>query len=218
MSFWPFPKTLLDELARGLACGPGIELGSGTGGLSGRLRSVGIRLLTSDLGAPCDVRADAVNLPFQSGSFGLVVAGNLVRHVVQVRWPKLLEEAARVLVPGGRMLLLEDHPEARTPAESNYREALGLLARVDASRGAAIDLEDVLEARPNSLSELVWSASLENEERPRDPLAPADWVEAQAGLLDGAVAAHRQEVLTHGMEYGRFQACVLQRADRVVGS
>jgi SAM-dependent methyltransferase len=216
MSFWPFPKTLLDELSRGLACGPGIELGSGSGDLSGRFRSVGIDLLTSDLGSPCDVRADALDLPFRSGHFGLVVAGNLLRHIPPTRRSRLFDEAARVLSPGGRMVLLEDHPEARTPAESNYRDALSLLARVDASRGAAIDLDDVLRERPNAPVEVVWSACLENEERPRDPLAPADWIEARAGLLDGAVAAHRQEVLAHGMEYGRFQALVLQRVDRVV--
>lgn len=213
MSFWPFPKTLLDELSRGLECGPGIELGSGDGRLRRRLKSAGIELIASDLNAPSDVRADAVDLPFRPASLGLVVAGNLVRHIPRASRARFFEEVARVLAPGGRILVLEDHPDARTPAESNYRDALRLLARVDTSRGVAVDLEKVLEESEPGLVELVWSASLENEEKPDQPLAPADWIEAHAGNLQGAVSAHRQEVLAHGMEYGRFQAFVLKRTD-----
>ena len=216
MSFWPFPKTLLDELLAGLAHGPGIELGSGSGGLHARLGSSGIQLLTSDLAARCDVRADALDLPFRAAQFGLVVAGNLVRHIAPVRRDRFFAEVSRVVRPGGRVLLLEDHPAPRTPAESNYRHALALLARVDGARGVVVDLEEILADQDPGLAELTWSASLENEEAPDDPFAPADWIEARVGDLDGAVTAHRQEVRAHGMEYGRFQAYVLQRTDRTV--
>ena len=58
MSFWPFPKILLDELRSGLECGVGIEVGAGEGRLSHRLADCGIHLHTLDLRAPAELRAD----------------------------------------------------------------------------------------------------------------------------------------------------------------
>jgi malonyl-CoA O-methyltransferase len=48
-------------------------------------------------------------LPLPDGAFALVVAGLVVEHVADL--PALLQEAARVLRPGGRLILSALHPE-----------------------------------------------------------------------------------------------------------
>jgi hypothetical protein len=214
MSFWPFPKTLLAELKAGLAHGPGVELGSGEGHLHDRLASAGIDLLRTDLSSPGDVRLDATRLPFGPRRLGLLVAGNLLRHLSASARRDVLEQAARVTADDGRLLLLEDDPAARSRAEANYREALALLARVDTSRGPALDLQTVVDQRPDAFATIAWSGTLENTEVPEDPLAPALWLDAHGGVPAPELAAHRARVQEHGMEYGCFQAWVLRRTAR----
>lgn len=218
MSFWPFPKTLLAELHAGLAHGPGVELGSGEGRLHDRLASTGIDLLRTDLTAPGDIHLDASRLPFRSNRVGLLVAGNLLRHLDPSARRSALEEAARVIADDGRLLLLEDDPESRSRAEANYRDALRLLARVDVTRGPALDLEALVGERPAGFRAVTWSGTLENNERPENPLAPVDWLDAHGGVPASELAAHRASVQEHGMEYGCFQAWVLRRTARREGS
>lgn len=218
MSFWPFPKTLLDELSTGLALGPGVELGSGDGRLRDRLGVVGVPLIAADLVGSCDVRLDATRLPLQSDAFGLVVAGNLMRHLDASGRQRLLRESARVLRNGGRLLLLEDDPQARNPAELNYRRTLELLARVDTTRGAALDLTSIVADRPADLELNIWSETLENEEQIQNVFAPLDWLVAQGRIAPAELEAQRAEVARHGMQYGRFQVCLLERAQRENGS
>jgi SAM-dependent methyltransferase len=217
MSFWPFPKTLLAELSRGLLRGPGIELGSGAGLLRERLGVAGIPLLSADTSGRCDVRLDATSLPIRSDIIGLLVAGNLLRHLDAQERDELLHEAARVLRVDGRLLLIEDDLDARTPAEANYRTTLELLARADPSRGAALDLGSVVDVRPEALAHVVWRGVLENEERPADAFRPLDWLAAHGGIPRDELELQRARVTEHGMEYGRFQVCLLERASRERG-
>ena len=51
------------------------------------------------------VEADAVALPFDDGSFDLVVSGRTLHHVA--RPERVLAEAVRVLRPGGTMLIVD---------------------------------------------------------------------------------------------------------------
>jgi SAM-dependent methyltransferase len=57
-------------------------------------------------------------LPLPDGAFVLVVAGLVAEHVADL--PALLKEAARVLCPGGRLVLSALHPE-RTAAGQRAR-------------------------------------------------------------------------------------------------
>jgi SAM-dependent methyltransferase len=215
MSFWPFPKTLLAELKAAAGLGPAVELGVGDGRLAARLRSAGIPILGADRVPPCDLRLDATALPFARASLGLVVAGNLLRHLPPPAREAVVLEAARALKPGGVALLLEDHPAGRNAAETNYRRTLELLAAVDPSRGAALDLAVVVEALPRGLFEVGWSGEVENGERPRQPELPLDWAAVRPGVPAGLVAGLRRDVLEQGMEYGLFQAVLLRRAEGV---
>jgi len=51
------------------------------------------------------VSADALQLPFPSGTFDAVVSGFLLRNVIDI--PLVLQEHYRVLKPGGRMVCLD---------------------------------------------------------------------------------------------------------------
>jgi len=47
-------------------------------------------------------RADAAQLPFPDGRFDLVLSAAMLHHVIE--WDKALDEAVRVLRPGGRLI------------------------------------------------------------------------------------------------------------------
>src|SRR5262249_56290558 len=57
-------------------------------------------------------------LPFPDGTFALAVAGLVVEHIANL--PALLQETARVLCPGGRLVLSCLHPD-RTAAGQRAR-------------------------------------------------------------------------------------------------
>ena len=64
-------------------------------------------------GGPVYVRAGAGSLPLADGSVDGVVVCLVFEHLDDVEAP--LREVARVLVPGGRFLLLVNHPLLQTP-------------------------------------------------------------------------------------------------------
>jgi hypothetical protein len=217
MSFWPFPKIILDELRAGLRRGIGIEVGSGDGRLSRRLGDCGIFLHALDLQAPAEVRADARALPIATAGVGLIVVGNLLRHLSEGERVGFLFEADAALAAGGRLLLLEDDPEARNAAERNYRRALGYLRDADDTRGAALDLDQLLAARPDSLSTLVVDLRVENEELIEDDVAPLRWLAARGFARRDGFREFEESVERDGMSYGRYRACVLRRAEATGG-
>ena len=91
-----------------------LDLGCGTGDLCRALQRAGYRALGVDMAsgmlahartASPLFRADMSRLPFRDGSADGVVSGFALRNVVDLRVS--LREAARVLRPGGRAVLLE---------------------------------------------------------------------------------------------------------------
>ena len=98
------------EIAQRLANVPGVtvELGSGIG----HLKEVVPELLTSDVERTswADRVIDAENLPFDDGTVANVVLVDVFHHLV--RPSAFLDEAQRVLVPGGRVVMLEPYCSA----------------------------------------------------------------------------------------------------------
>lgn len=98
-----------------------LEIGSGTGALLGQLRQEGWRGLAVDVswdllarvgrrGIPGSVGAMAA-LPLQSGSVDAVVMLEVVEHLLPRHAEAGLAEAARILRPGGLLLLSTPHDE-----------------------------------------------------------------------------------------------------------
>ncbi len=84
-----------------------LDLGAGLGGYSLALKGAGAKPVGLDLKPPTDlvavgipqVRGDALQLPFRSGSFDGVFCASLIEHVKDAR--QLLLEIRRVLRTGG---------------------------------------------------------------------------------------------------------------------
>ena len=91
-----------------LACliqGPTLELGGGSGNLKDFRPEV---ICTDVVNVPwLDAVADAQHLPFKSGTIANLVAFDVLHHIEHV--PLFLKEAVRVLVPHGRLILMEPY-------------------------------------------------------------------------------------------------------------
>ena len=219
MSFWPFPTTLLTELRAAAALGPLVEIGAGSGQLCARLRGAGLHVVPLDLrcallaGLERAIVADARALPFRTGSIGALVLADFLRHLPVDDRVRVAEQCARVLVPGGRVLALEDAPHARDEAERNYRRVIDLLAHFDASRGRVGAIDPLTEALRCRFGPSTMQGEVENAERAHNPLAPLHWMRARMlGARSELPADTVAELETlelsireHGLLYGRYE-------------
>jgi SAM-dependent methyltransferase len=103
----PVLRVVYDDLFRRIAdaCAPGVtlEIGGGSGNLAERLPDV----LASDIQfAPwLNLVADAQRLPFAADTLGNIVMLDVLHHL---EYPLIFfKEAARVLRPGGRVVMIE---------------------------------------------------------------------------------------------------------------
>jgi SAM-dependent methyltransferase len=87
---------------------PGLAVELGSGG--GFAQQVIPDLITTDILPYDDVDqvVDATNMPFDSASVRLFCMLNVFHHIPDVE--AFLSEATRCLVPGGRMLIVDQHP------------------------------------------------------------------------------------------------------------
>ncbi len=102
-----------------------LDVGTGEGQVARVLAAGGARVVGTDLsvaqldeaarrgGGPVLARASAHALPFAGGAFDGVVACLVLEHVEA--YAAAIAEVARVLAPGGRFLLLLNHPLLQTP-------------------------------------------------------------------------------------------------------
>jgi SAM-dependent methyltransferase len=108
----PFLRRLYEryygELAAAAGRAPGglrVELGSGGGFLDEAVP--GLVRVDVRPGAGADVVASALALPFAAGSVGAALMLNVLHHLPDVR--ALFRELERVLVPGGRVAMIEPY-------------------------------------------------------------------------------------------------------------
>ncbi len=103
-----------------------LDIGCGEGQVSRRLESHGAQVVGLDVAAsqvrtahqrggssPCFLQAGAECLPVRDASFDTVVLCLAIEHVE--RFEDALSEVARVLIPGGRFVLLLVHPLLQAP-------------------------------------------------------------------------------------------------------
>jgi SAM-dependent methyltransferase len=100
--------------------GEGLEIGAGVGAMTAQLLTLypQFRMMATDtdtelvgmaeqvlsgFGKRASVqRADAIALPFADGRFDLVLSAAMLHHVIE--WDKALDQAVRVLRPGGKLV------------------------------------------------------------------------------------------------------------------
>jgi demethylmenaquinone methyltransferase/2-methoxy-6-polyprenyl-1,4-benzoquinol methylase len=123
-----------------------LDVGTGTGKLAAAIarrfpasRVVGVDFSEPMLRAGRDglpmAAADALRLPFADASFDAVVSGFLMRNVADIA--VALAEQARVLVPGGRLVVLETAPTPSALMRLYFRHVLPVLGGLIAGdRGA----------------------------------------------------------------------------------
>ncbi len=91
------------RMVKQLNPGPTLELGAGSGQLREHIPDA---VLTDIQTAPwLDAAADAQALPFSTGCFENIVMLDVLHHIENP--PQFFAEAARVLKPGGRIVMLE---------------------------------------------------------------------------------------------------------------
>ena len=130
-----------------------LDLAAGTGSSTAALAQSGAEVVACDLSEGMIevgrkrhpelefVQGDATNLPFPDASFDSATISFGLRNVVDTR--KALEEMARVVKPGGRLVICEvSHPSWR-PLKVGYdfylRQVLTRIAQMVSSDGAAYD-------------------------------------------------------------------------------
>jgi len=102
-----------------------LDVGCGEGQVSRRAAALGATVVGVDptrnqiavaqarRGGPSYGEATAERLPFRDGAFDAVVMCLVIEHIEPIE--PAIEEMARVLAPGGRCLLLLNHPLLQTP-------------------------------------------------------------------------------------------------------
>lgn len=118
-AFWVYRAGLADYLGAGEGRSA-LEIGCGEGRVSRELTAQGYAVTASDA-VPAMVeaarragsahryaQADATALPFEDGSFDLVVAYNVLMDLDDM--PGAVREARRVLKPGGQLFISVVHP------------------------------------------------------------------------------------------------------------
>ncbi|QQA44167.1 class I SAM-dependent methyltransferase [Pelagovum pacificum] len=131
-AFWGYRPSLASFIGEGQ--GPAVEIGCGEGRVSRLLTELGyevtavepVRALLDAAreagSASAYVEAPAADLPFEDGAFGLVLLYNVLMDVEDLE--AAATEAARVLAPGGRMVVGIVHPLADMPFAGEDEDCL----------------------------------------------------------------------------------------------
>lgn len=168
MSFTPLPKTFTDICNNPDSPFPQImELGCGDGRFQEVLTGMGISCwgldhIGPDRGSVADVVGDVLTPPVAAGSLDLLLAANLLRHLVPAdttlgflaRWLELLK-------PGGSLFIFEDEPSDVPASAAHYRDLQEFLCRLmPESRGPLLALDE-FKARVSALgSQVCWDFGL----------------------------------------------------------
>lgn len=208
MSFSPLPDILRSDLAR-LRGAVVLELGAADGRFTRALREAGADVVPLDRRrpVPCGgVMADARALPVRPGAVRMIVAANLLQHLGRATdVAALLGEWAGCLAPGGCLHILQDDPQADTPARRNDRDLRDWLANLVPSRGRLLAPAELREALAGSGRADGWSfGRVLNRTAPPDREQALDLLRGDGGAPDLATAALAAAIARDGLDYGWY--------------
>ncbi len=212
MPFIPLPTSLTDIVFRlDPATDAVLELGSGEGHFQTLLVAEGCVPLGLDLhhpavGTACDLVGDARRPPVRPGSVALLVAANLVRHLVpRHRLSEFIACWRRLLRPGGSLFILEDAPGRATPAERNFRDLQAFLAQLmPETRGQLLPLARFLQMVQPESAPGQWTTGHQRNQETLDATEVMRLLSSGQGLPTGPVAGLIRSIGRDGLEPGRF--------------
>lgn len=210
LSFDPVPATITELCRLAPASWRALELGCGDGALRAHVRAAGAWCAGLDsaprsLAAAVDVRGDARRPPVRERSLDLVLAANLVRHLVPAD-PELhfLDSWLALLRPGGSVFVLEDAP-APGAAAVNHRALQAFLAKVvPTGRGPLLTREGFMAALPARLRERVTGGGTDANRWPLDAAAAVAMLEGGRPAPGGEADRLASAIRRYGLECGRM--------------
>jgi SAM-dependent methyltransferase len=217
MPFDPLPEILTDRLDRpDTPLLRAVELGCGDGRLLTLLRRRGLHCAGLDrlpraAGSAAEVRGDACQPPLLPGSLDLVIAANLVRHLLPAQpacgflslWLSLLK-------PGGAVFILEDEPTANPPSAARYRDLQAFLARLSpGARGPLVSGKAFRRKLPPVLAARVDACGSAANAWPQDAGAVVAMLRAGAPTAGGEAARLADAISADGLSCGRQWWCRL---------
>lgn len=220
MSFTPLPTTLSTILADlDPARSRVVELGSGDGRFTAEIRRTGVPVTGIDralpaTGARASAVGDALFPPILAGSCDLVLAANLVRHLIPTS-PDLdfLPTWTDLLAPGGWLFILEDEPTPRPKGAVRYRQLQEFLARVvPEGRGPLVGLgafRDILDRHGRAQT---WTFGGGVNRYPLDPRPVVAMLRGAELDPNGQAARLAADIDRDGLDPGRFWWAAFQRS------
>ena len=225
MSFTPLPKIFTDTCTLpGLSCPQILELGCGDGCFREILTrqgldSWGLDRSGAELGSVADVVGDALSPPILAGSVDILLAPNLVRHLLPAdpalgflaRWLDLLK-------PGGSLFIFEDEPGDTPAGAAHFKDLIEFLSRLlPESRGSMLPLSE-FQALVNSLGLTArWEFGLVRNRYTINAAAVVEWL----GIGDpvkGRVKRLIEGIGRDGLDPGYFWWARAQNACEGTGS
>jgi SAM-dependent methyltransferase len=216
MPFSPLPRNFTDHLA-GLdpASDVVLELGTGEGHFLAQARALagaggvaclGLDLRSPALGTVCDLVGDARRPPVRPGSVSVLVAANLVRHLVpRHRLGETIAGWRRLLKPGGVLFILEDEPGTATIAERNFRELQDFLAQLmPESRGPLLSVPRFRALLGLTSDDPQWRFGSAPNDDVIDATATVRFLTAGQGTPTGPLVGLIRSIGRDGLRPGRF--------------
>jgi len=213
MPFSPLPTHFIDHISR---LDPNtdtvLELGSGEGHFCALLTAAGAKPLGLDLrhpglGTVCDLVGDARRPPLRPGSLAVLVAANLVRHLVpRHRLGDIIAGWRRLLKPGGALFIFEDEPGRATPAERNFCDLQAFLAQLlPESRGPLLALSRFRKVVGDEADPTPWTFGFQqHKDEPLNATEVMRFLSAGEGTPTGAVAGLIRSIGRDGLTPGRY--------------
>ncbi len=212
MSFSPLPDLFLDHFESCLQnSGRVLDLGCGDGEFFALMDHQGVEMVGLDrmgraAGTVADVVGDVHQPPLQPGSFDMVVAANLFRHIISDdpkaaflgRWMELLK-------PGGALFIFEDEPSSRPGPEKNYKDFQDFLFRLmPAGRGPLVPLAEFKVMAGLANAETRWVSGMDrNEMSPNSDLV-LEMLSGDGGKPVGEPVNLAEAIKRDGLAYGNF--------------